>query len=124
MPALNALYDRYRDQVGFYAVYILEAHPSDLWQMPSNIKDKVVLASPRSQEERVRVAGACVRNLGVRFPALIDRFDNPTEREYTAWPDRLYLIDADRRVRYKSGPGPFGFHPEELESALVRLVGS
>ena len=26
----------------FYAVYILEAHPSDVWQMQSNVRDKVV----------------------------------------------------------------------------------
>ena len=33
--------------MAFYAVYILEAHPSDVWQMQSNVKDKVVFRSPR-----------------------------------------------------------------------------
>jgi type I thyroxine 5'-deiodinase len=59
-----------------------------------------------------------VRNLGIRFPALIDGIDNTVERLYTAWPDRLYLIGRDGRVRYKSGPGPYGFHTDELEAAL------
>ena len=107
--------------MAFYAVYILEAHPSDVWQMESNIKDKVVFASPRSFDERDEVAGACVRKLGIKFPAVIDGFDNTTEKAYTGWPDRLYLIDASGRVAYKSRPGPFGFKPDELRAALAHL---
>jgi type I thyroxine 5'-deiodinase len=46
---------------------------------------------------------------------------NSTEQTYTAWPDRIYLIDATGHVAYKSKPGPFGFKPEELTSALARV---
>ena len=107
--------------MAFLAVYILEAHPSDVWQMESNIKDKVVFASPKDYEERSLVAGACVRKLGIKFPAVVDGFENSTEKAYTGWPDRIYLIDAKGRVAYKSRPGPFGFKPQELRSALERL---
>jgi hypothetical protein len=103
-------------------VYITEAHPSDVWQMPSNIKDKVVFASPRDEEERAFVAGSCVRKLGIEIPAVLDEFGNSTESAYTAWPDRLYLIDRQGRVAYKSKPGPFGFHPDELRAALGKIV--
>ena len=102
-------------------VYITEAHPSDVWQMQSNVKDKVVFSSPRSQEERASLAGICVRKLGIEFPAVLDEFGNSTERDYTGWPDRIYLIDANGRVAWKSRPGPFGFKPEELAAALGRL---
>jgi type I thyroxine 5'-deiodinase len=102
-------------------VYITEAHPSDVWQMQSNIKDNVVFASPKSEEERAQVAGACVRKLGIKIPAVLDEFGNSTDQAYTGWPDRLYLIDAAGRVAYKSKPGPFGFKPEELQSALARV---
>jgi hypothetical protein len=112
------LYEKYGNDVAFYAVYILEAHPSDVWQMQSNVKDKVVFASPRNFEERTNVANSCVRKLGIKFPAVIDGFDNVTERAYTGWPDRLFLIDRDGRIVYKSKPGPFGFHPDELQKAL------
>lgn len=103
-------------------VYISEAHPSDVWQMQSNIKDNVIFSSPKSEEERAFVAGACVRKLGIEIPAVLDAFGNATEQAYTAWPDRIYLIDARGRVAYKSKPGPFGFKPEELKNALTRLV--
>ena len=102
-------------------VYILEAHPSDVWQMQSNIKDKVVFASPKNEDERGVVAGSCVRKLGIKFPAVLDEFGNSAERAYTGWPDRIYLIDSRGRVAYKSKPGPFGFKPQELESALNQL---
>ena len=106
----------------FYAVYILEAHPSDVWQMKSNIDDKVVFVSPKNFEEREYVAGACVRKLGIKFPAVIDGFDNRVEKAYTGWPDRIYLIDKNGRVAYKSKPGPFGFKPDELSDALKRIA--
>ena len=102
-------------------VYITEAHPSDIWQMQSNIKDKVVFASPKNEEERALVAGACVRKLGIKMPAVLDEFGNSTERAYTGWPDRIYLIDQNGRVAYKSKPGPFGFKSEEMEAALKKL---
>ncbi len=108
--------------MAFYVVYILEAHASDVWQMPQNIRAKVVIPSPRSFEERSDVAGACVRNLGIEIPALLDDFRNSTEAAYTGWPDRLYAIDRDGRIAYKSRPGPFGFHPGELAAALAGLT--
>jgi type I thyroxine 5'-deiodinase len=104
--------------VSFLVVYITEAHPSDVWQMESNVRDKVVFASPRNQDERAAVAGSCVRKLGIEIPALLDEFGNSTESAYTAWPDRLYLIDREGKVAYKSKPGPFGFKPDELQAAL------
>ena len=90
--------------------------------MQSNIKDNVVFASPTNEEERAYVAGACVRKLGIKLPAVLDEFGNSTEQTYTGWPDRLYLIDAQGRVAYKSKPGPFGFHPDELRAALAKVL--
>jgi hypothetical protein len=102
-------------------VYITEAHPSDLWQMQSNIKDKIVFASPKNADQRAEIAGVCVRKLNLKFPAVLDEFGNSTERAYTGWPDRIYLIDAQGKIAYKSKPGPFGFKPDELAAALARL---
>jgi len=86
--------------------------------MQSNVRDKVLFASPKDEAERAVVAGVCVRKLGIKFPALIDGFDNRVEMAYTGWPDRLYLIAPGGRVLYKSKPGPFGFHPQDLEAAI------
>ena len=90
--------------------------------MQSNIKDNVVFASPRNEQERELVAGTCVRKLGIEIPAVLDEFGNSTETAYTGWPDRLYLIDGNGKVAYKSKPGPFGFKPDELKSALGKVA--
>jgi type I thyroxine 5'-deiodinase len=108
--------------VAFYAVYIEEAHPTDIWQMTSNIRDGVIFRNPRAESERTGVAESCVRKLGIRFPVLIDGMSNTVERLYTGWPDRLLLIDRGGRVVYKSPPGPLGFHPAELEAALRTVM--
>jgi hypothetical protein len=110
--------------VEFVVVYITEAHPSDVWQMESNIKDKVVFASPQNEDERASVAGTCVRKLGIKIPAVLDEFGNSTESAYTGWPDRMYLIDGSGHVRYKSKPGPFGFKTDDLKAALEKLPAS
>ena len=91
--------------------------------MQSNVKDGVLFASPRNEDERFSVAGACVRKLGIKFPALVDGFDNRIETAYTGWPDRLYLIAPGGKVLYKSKPGPFGFHPDDLAAALRNAAG-
>ena len=109
--------------MAFLVVYILEAHPSDVWQMESNVHDQVVFASPKNEEDRAFIAGACVRQLGIKFPAVLDEFGNSTERAYTGWPDRIYLIDRHGKVVFKTKPGPFGFKPDELRKALENLVG-
>ena len=90
--------------------------------MQSNLHDHVLFASPKNQDERFNVAGACVRRLGIKFPALVDGFDNRVETAYTGWPDRMYLIAPGGKVLYKSKPGPFGFDPDLLASAIKTAV--
>ncbi len=90
--------------------------------MASNVNEGVIFQDPRTDMERNQIADSCVRKLGIKFPALIDGIDNAVERQYTGWPDRMYLIDREGRVVYKSDPGPFGFHPAQLESALQRTL--
>jgi Iodothyronine deiodinase len=108
--------------VEFYAVYIREAHTTDVWQDPDNLDDHVIFAAPKNLEEREQMGALCVVKLGIKFPALIDNFQNTTEHDYTGWPDRLYVIDRDGRIAFKAGPGPFGFHPAGVEATLKQLV--
>jgi len=102
----------------FYLVYIQEAHASDGWQTEANEKEKVVYEYPKDYDERVSVAETCSTKLGIEFPALVDAIDNKMEAAYTAWPDRLYLIDRSGQVAFKSEAGPFGFKTDLLSKAL------
>jgi hypothetical protein len=118
------MHDKYGREAAFFVVYIGEAHPSDAWQLPSNLRDQVVFASPTDMASRTELAEVCVVRLGLKLPAVVDRFDDSTEKAYTGWPDRLYLIGVDGRVAYKSNPGPFGFKPDALEAALREALKS
>jgi Iodothyronine deiodinase len=118
------LYSKYRDRAAFYVVYIQEAHPVDLWQVSSNVKEGVLFSSPTTDAERSETANVCVARLAIKIPALLDGIDNRTERAYAGWPDRLYVVGTDGRVSYKSLPGPFGFKTAELEQVLGRLPQS
>jgi Iodothyronine deiodinase len=122
VPALNKLYQQFRDRAAFYVVYIQEAHPIDAWQLYDNVQDDVLIASTRTQDERYSAADLCVRKLGIELPALMDDLDNRVERAYTGWPDRLYVIDTTGNIAHKSKAGPFGFKPAEVEAALRQLI--
>jgi type I thyroxine 5'-deiodinase len=78
----------------------------------------VLFASPRTDEARAETAAVCVVRLAIKLPSLVDDIDNKTERAYTGWPDRLYIIGTDGRIRFKSAPGPYGFSTSELEQNL------
>jgi len=89
--------------------------------MEINEKEKVVYGYPKDYDERLGVADTCSTKLGIEFPALVDNIDNKTEAAYTAWPDRLYLIDLSGQVAFKSDAGPFGFKTDLLSKALESI---
>lgn len=122
MPALNDLYKKYRDRAEFYIVYIQEAHPVDAWQMDVNVKEGALLATTKTLDDRTKAADTCLIKLGLELPALVDTPDDFAERAYTGWPDRLYVVDTDGRIAFKSAAGPFGFKPEDVETTLQRLL--
>ena len=73
---------------------------------------------------RAQVAEVCMTKLALEpMPALVDDMEDTANGGYSAWPDRLYLIGKDGHVAYRGGPGPFGFHPDELEDAIRAELG-
>ena len=121
-PAVDELCQRYRDQADFLAVYVREAHPKDGWKMESNAKQGVEVAQPQTYAERVGVAEQCQLKLKYSMPLLVDEIHDPVGNAYSGMPARLYVIDADGKVAYKSGRGPFGFKSGEMEQALLMTV--
>ena len=120
------MYAEYKDKAQFFIVYIKEAHPSDDWAMRVNPRLKYI-KDPTTFFERFQVANTCVADLKLTIPCLIDGMDNAAARAYKGWPDRLYVIGKDGKVAFQGGPGPGGFKPAELETALkaeLKKIGS
>ena len=86
--------------------------------IPENRRSKLSVHEPQTDDERARVAETCAVNLKLGMPMVVDRMDNAIASAYGGWPDRLYLLAADRTIRYRGGEGPFGFKPEELGAAI------
>ena len=96
-----------------------EAHPTDGAQALSNILENVLVAQAETFDERTNAAHACSLGLDISIPTLIDEMTNEIGEAYAGNPDRLYLVNEEGRIAYRSRPGPFGFEPDELEEAIV-----
>ena len=116
------MYDRFKDQVEFVAIYIREAHPTDGWQMASNDAFGIKFSQPKSFDERIGIATKCKASIDFAMPLVVDKIDNRTENAYSAFPDRLYIVDIDGKVAFKGGRGPFGYQPEMLEQSVVMML--
>jgi hypothetical protein len=82
----------------------------------------VAVAQPATWEERSAVAEQCSAKLKPNMPMLIDDLDDTVGNAWSGMPARLYVIDTAGKVAYKSGRGPFGFKPEEMEQALLMTL--
>ena len=77
---------------------------------------------PTTWTERQSVARSCCQRLELSMPVVVDSIDNAVDTAYAAWPERIYIIDADGRIAYAGKQGPWGFKPKEAERALDKLL--
>jgi hypothetical protein len=88
-------------------VYVQEAHPTDGWQVESNVAEEVLFRQHQRYTEREAVATTCSLDLHLSIPVLVEEMNNAIDEAYGAAPERLYLIGVDGCVAYITGaPGP------------------
>ncbi len=87
-----------------------------------NVTDEVVYHQPKTEEERAGVAKACALRLNFEMPMLLDRMTNEVDTAYSALPERLYLLDGDGTIRWRSDPGPWGFDVDGWGKAIQELA--
>ena len=118
------IYEDYKNRADFLTVYVREAHPTDEWQMKSNLKDDVCYAQPKTLEQRVTIASDFVKRFKFTLPFGIDDMSNAANDAYAAWPERIYIIDESGRIAYRGGIGPFNYKPEEAREWLAARYGA
>jgi type I thyroxine 5'-deiodinase len=101
---------------------VREAHPTDEWQMKSNVKDDVCYAQPKNLQQRVYIANDFIKRFKYPVPFGIDDMNNAAEGAYSAWPERLYVIE-NGHIAYRGGMGPFNYDPKELRGWLAARYG-
>ncbi len=118
------MYDTYQERADFFFVYISEAHTVDGWQTESNEQEGIRLTQHTTFEDRLAAARLCSEKLRLTIPILVDSMDNAAFEAFSAWPERIYIIDRHGLVHYRGGPGPFEFKPEEALGSLTALLAS
>jgi len=121
---MNEIYKTFQDRLDFYLVYIREAHPTDGWQVFSNIDDEVFYAEPTTADERTEVAGVCMLELGFTMATLLDNMANDVDAKYAALPERLYVLDAEGKVFYRGIMGSRGFNVDTWLEAIEAQAAS
>ncbi len=114
------MYDQYKDRADFLAVYIREAHPTDEWEMKSNLTQNVCYPQPKTLAQRVAIANDFVKRFHFPIPLGIDAMNDLADHLYGGWPERLYVIDETGKIVYRGGMGPFNYHPAEVSAWLAR----
>ena len=118
------IYEDYKDHADFLTVYVREAHPTDEWQMKSNLKDDVCYAQPKTLAQRVIIANDFTKRFKFPLPFGIDDMSNAANDAYAAWPERIYIIDESGHIAYRGGIGPFHYKPEEARAWLATRYGT
>jgi hypothetical protein len=121
-PEVDSVHKRFGQQATFLMIYVREAHPEDGWAMQSNVRAKVAVKQPTTLAERSAVCDQFCQRLNPALPVVVDTLDDATGNAYSGMPARLYVIDRQGKVAYKSGRGPFGFKVGEMEQALVMAL--
>jgi Iodothyronine deiodinase len=117
------IYNDYKDHADFLTVYVREAHPTDEWQMKSNVKDDVCYAQPKTLEQRMAIANDFTKRFKYPLPFGVDDMSNAANDAYAAWPERFYIIDESGHIAYRGGMGPFNYKPSEVRDWLARRYG-
>jgi hypothetical protein len=103
-------------------VYIAEAHTIDGWQTLSNEQEGIRISQATTFEERLAAAQRCADSLPLTMPILVDGMDNAAMELFSGWPERIFIADAQNKIHYIGGPGPFEFRPEEARESLRLLL--
>ena len=89
---------------------------------PDNERDGIRINQHTTYEERQAVAEMCTTDLQITVPAIIDKIDNAVSIAYGGFPDRIYVIDSDGIVRFKTRHGPFGWSVPDATEALIAVL--
>jgi Flp pilus assembly protein TadD len=119
-PAVNRLHERYGDRARFLLAYLREAHPAgEAWESTINRREGVSLPDARTVAERAEHAELCRRELKIPYEAVLDGLDGKAEAAFSAFPSRVFVIDAAGTVTFSSALDVESFREPALEAAIA-----
>jgi copper chaperone CopZ len=121
---LEQLYQAYKERVTFLLVYIAEAHPGQILAFPAENGGEELRIVPlvATESQTLDNLRRLVRLANLTIPAAIESPANSVNRDYAAYPNRLYAIGVDGKVAFKGAPGPTGLKVPDLADWLRENV--
>lgn len=116
---MKELIAHHKSAIQFAFVYVLEAHPTDGWYTQSNKEAGLIYSQPTNMGERAKIARDWRAAYGFESPIVLDWPDDRINQDYAGSPERLYVLDADGIVTFKSEQGPY--YDSHLEDWAVAL---
>ena len=114
------IYEELGDKARFVCIYTLEAHPLDGWHVESNEEAGIMIATHKSTQDRAEAAHACTLGTGLGVPMVLDSMQDEAAKLYNGSPERLFVIDRDGTIVFRSSVGPFDM--EDVENWYQALV--
>jgi len=114
--------EEFKGQALFVTIYILEAHPSDAWDLNRGLDDTVCFRQPTTQDERIDVAWQFQKRFD--FPTehlYVDTMENTVCIEYRGAPERLFVVHMGKFV-FVGGPGPFMYSTSYVKEFLLKYL--
>lgn len=125
LPAINAMYEKYKGKADIYLVNTIEAHPQssqspysaepEPWHAVDNIKAGISGEQPRTLQERKELAEQWISEQSITTPVLLDGAKNEFWNQAGQAPNMSILISDDGEVVLKQD----WFEEKTLEQALV-----
>lgn len=122
MEALEDLYREYGEEIEFRLIYIRPTGEDGQPEKPPVSPIEEANREVKTEKDRVEVAGACILNLKITFPASIDDGKHTVSKLYEAWPSRACLVNKKGILVYASKPGIASVDPEAIQPALEDVL--
>lgn len=90
-----------------------------MWKLAQNANSGICYLQPKNLKDRIKIAKEFIEKYSYPIPLAIDNEKNEASELYSAWPERLYVIEKGK-IAYKGGVGPFFYRPKEIRKWLKK----
>ena len=107
---MEKLHKDFGDIAEFRLVYIREAHPIDS-RRPAPYAEEKGIHDATTFGERCALALDLLDDKNLTISTIVDDMDNSVNEAYSAFPDRIFVVDIDGKIAFAADRGPWGFAP-------------
>ena len=79
-----------------------------------------MIANHKTIQDRAEAAKACTLGTGLGVPMVLDSMQDEAAKLYNGSPERLFVIDRDGTIVFRSSVGPFDI--EDVENWYQALL--